>query len=98
MAAVADPFLWQHHSGLYLFYEVKNLAKGRGEIGVAQSTDGGATFKHLGVVLDEPWHLSYPFIFGYKGQVGACWVTDRELWLHLSLELVVSKCQSLGGK
>ncbi|GAB4815338.1 hypothetical protein N2152v2_002384 [Parachlorella kessleri] len=66
---VADPFLWQHHSGLYLFYEVKNLAKGRGEIGVAQSTDGGATFKHLGVVLDEPWHLSYPFIFGYKGQI-----------------------------
>jgi hypothetical protein len=69
--AVADPFLWQHYDGLYMFYETKSTAKRRGEIGVARSTDGGVSFTHLGVVLSERWHMSYPFVFGYKGQV--CW-------------------------
>lgn len=68
--AVADPFLLQGSDGLYLFYETKTTAKGRGEIGVARSADGGASFQHLGVALSEPWHLSYPFVFEHGGQVG----------------------------
>lgn len=41
-----------------------------GDIGVAESSDGGATWSYLGIALDEPWHLSYPFVFQWKGEVG----------------------------
>ena len=41
----------------------------QGDIGVAVSEDSGLTWKHLGIALDEPWHLSYPFLFRWEGQV-----------------------------
>ncbi|KAI7844140.1 hypothetical protein COHA_002275 [Chlorella ohadii] len=66
---VADPFLLQRDGKLYLFYETKAAQLGRGQIGVAVSSDGGASFQHLGVALDLPWHLSYPFVFEHGGQV-----------------------------
>ena len=67
---MADPFLLQRDGKLYLFYETKAAQLGRGQIGVAVSSDGGASFQHLGVALDLPWHLSYPFVFEHGGQVG----------------------------
>lgn len=68
---VADPFLFQSTNGvLYLFYETKNSETQQGDIGVAESRDGGATWQHLGIALDEPWHLSYPFVFEHGGEVG----------------------------
>ena len=70
MSAVADPFLLQRDGKLYLFYKTKAAQLGRGQIGVAVSSDGGASFQHLGVALDLPWHLSYPFVFEHGGQVG----------------------------
>lgn len=41
----------------------------RGEIGVAVSKDEGATWQHLGIALDEDWHLSYPFVFSFQNQI-----------------------------
>ena len=41
----------------------------QGDIGVAESTDGGISWRHLGIALDEEWHLSYPFVFSYNGEV-----------------------------
>jgi hypothetical protein len=41
---------------------------GAGDIGVAESRDAGASWRYLGLALDEPWHLSYPFIFQWQGQ------------------------------
>jgi hypothetical protein len=41
----------------------------QGDIGVAKSTDKGATWQEVGIALDEDWHLSYPFVFDYLGQV-----------------------------
>lgn len=41
----------------------------QGDIGVARSTDKGATWEQLGVALDEDWHLSYPYVFDYNGNV-----------------------------
>ncbi|GMN52808.1 hypothetical protein TIFTF001_021950 [Ficus carica] len=35
----------------------------QGDIGVAKSTDRGATWQQLGIALDEEWHLSYPYVF-----------------------------------
>ncbi|KAF5840737.1 hypothetical protein DUNSADRAFT_15832 [Dunaliella salina] len=69
---VADPFLWpmQDGSGLmYVFHEVKSLFHKRGVIGAAVSKDGGLSFQHLGIVLEEPWHLSYPHVFNHSGQM-----------------------------
>ncbi|KAL8162076.1 hypothetical protein V2J09_013565 [Rumex salicifolius] len=54
---------------LYLFYETKNTISMQGDIGVAKSTDKGATWQQLGVALDEDWHLSYPYVFEYHGQI-----------------------------
>ncbi|XP_010243162.1 PREDICTED: glycosyltransferase family protein 64 protein C5-like isoform X2 [Nelumbo nucifera] len=66
---VADPFLYVQGDTLYLFYETKNPITLQGDIGVAKSTDKGATWQHLGVALDEDWHLSYPYVFNYLGQI-----------------------------
>lgn len=67
---MADPFLLQRGDKLYLFYETKAALHGKGQIGMAISADGGLSFQHQRVVLDTPWHLSYPFVFEHKGQVG----------------------------
>jgi hypothetical protein len=41
----------------------------RGEIGVAESLDGGATWRYLGIALAERWHLSYPHVFSWNNEV-----------------------------
>ncbi|XP_010543592.1 PREDICTED: glycosyltransferase family protein 64 protein C5 isoform X2 [Tarenaya hassleriana] len=66
---VADPFLYIQGDTLYLFYETKNPTTMQGDIGAAKSVDKGATWKPLGVVLDESWHLSFPFVFDYHGEI-----------------------------
>ncbi|KAG8362652.1 hypothetical protein BUALT_BualtUnG0054200 [Buddleja alternifolia] len=66
---VADPFLYVQGDTLYLFYETKNPITMQGDIGVAQSTDKGATWEQLGIALDEDWHLSYPYVFEYNGNI-----------------------------
>ena len=52
-----------------MFYETKNSITMQGDIGVAKSTDRGATWKQLGIALDEEWHLSYPYVFEDHGKV-----------------------------
>ncbi|CAL9086892.1 unnamed protein product [Musa acuminata var. zebrina] len=66
---VADPFLYIQEDILYLFFETKNSVTLQGDIGVAMSKDKGATWHHLGIVLDEEWHLSYPYVFSYQDQI-----------------------------
>ncbi|KAH9312959.1 hypothetical protein KI387_027994, partial [Taxus chinensis] len=66
---VADPFLYIQGDALYLFFETKNAITMQGDIGVAKSVDQGATWHHLGIALDEEWHLSYPYVFEYDGQI-----------------------------
>ena len=55
---------------VYLFFESKTVSTNQGDIGAARSTDGGLSFKSLGTVLDEPWHLSYPYVFLGGDRVG----------------------------
>ncbi|KAH7547807.1 hypothetical protein JRO89_XS14G0018900 [Xanthoceras sorbifolium] len=66
---VADPFLYAQGDALYLFYETKNSITKQGDIGVSKSVDKGATWQQLGIALDEDWHLSYPYVFDYFGQI-----------------------------
>ncbi|KAJ6892542.1 hypothetical protein NC651_025672 [Populus alba x Populus x berolinensis] len=66
---VADPFLYVQGDTLFLFYETKSSITSQGDIGVAKSIDKGATWQQLGIALDEDWHLSYPYVFNYLGQI-----------------------------
>ncbi|KAH7445702.1 hypothetical protein KP509_01G021000 [Ceratopteris richardii] len=68
-AFVADPFLFIQGSRIYIFFETKNALTKQGDIGVAESSDGGASWRYLGIALDEEWHLSFPYVFTFNGQV-----------------------------
>jgi hypothetical protein len=63
---VADPFMIQHDGQWYMFMEVLNKDTGQGDIGLAISPDG-LSWKYQQIVLDEPFHLSYPFVFQWQG-------------------------------
>jgi hypothetical protein len=61
---VADPFLVMDSGTAYLFFEV--LRTSGGDIGLATSTDN-QSWVFQGIVLDEPFHLSYPHVFKWDG-------------------------------
>jgi hypothetical protein len=59
---VADPFLVATDSSYALFFEVVSHNDARGDIAVARSADG-RKWRYERIVLDEPFHLSYPYVF-----------------------------------
>jgi len=63
----ADPFMIQKDGTWYLFTEVFNGLTHQGDIGVATSPDG-FKWKYQQIVLDEPFHLSYPCVFEWQNQ------------------------------
>jgi hypothetical protein len=63
---VADPFMCRDGENWYLFFEVLNHLSRKGEIGLAVSRDG-MTWKYQHIVLAEPFHLSYPYVFEWNG-------------------------------
>jgi hypothetical protein len=64
---VADPFLVQESSTWYLFFEVYNTETEQGDIAVATSKNT-RKWKYERVVLDEPFHLSYPYVFSWQNE------------------------------
>ena len=64
---VADPFIVMQGGAWWMFFEVENRDSGRGEIGLATSADG-VSWRFDGIVLQEPFHLSYPHVFEWEGQ------------------------------
>jgi hypothetical protein len=64
---VADPFLMAEGDTWYLFFEVYNLETMQGDLAVATSTNARRwTYQQL--ILDEPFHLSYPYVFKWEGE------------------------------
>lgn len=59
---VADPFIIRKNLKWYMFFEVLNTASGQGDIGLAVS-DNGFNWRYQKIVLDESFHLSYPYVF-----------------------------------
>jgi len=59
---VADPFLIREKDEWFLFFELVNGIPGQGDIGFATSGDL-SRWHYGGVVLNEPFHLSYPYVF-----------------------------------
>ncbi len=59
---VADPFLIKEDETYNLFFEVYNNDTKQGDLAVATSTNTW-TWNYEKVVIDEPFHLSYPYVF-----------------------------------
>jgi hypothetical protein len=64
--SLADPFMVFANGEWHLFMEVLNQRSKRGEIGLATSRDG-KTWRYRQIVLAEPFHLSYPYVFKFDG-------------------------------
>ncbi len=64
---VADPFMIHKEDRWYLFFEVFSGVTKKGEIALAESTDA-KKWSYRQVVLAEPFHLSYPFVFRSEGR------------------------------
>ena len=62
----ADPFLFRHNGVNWLFYETLDT-KGKGLLGCFREQNG--KWVNEGIVLEEPFHLSYPQVFEHGGRV-----------------------------
>lgn len=62
----ADPFLFRHGGTNWLFYETLDRS-GKGVLGCFKEENGKWT--QQGIVLSEPWHLSYPQVFEEDGHI-----------------------------
>lgn len=59
---VADPFMLRREGSWSMFFEVLNRDRRTGEIGLATSPDA-LSWTYRGIVLSEPFHVSYPHVF-----------------------------------
>ncbi len=64
---VADPFMITRDGTHFLFFEVLNRATDHGDIAYATSTDL-KTWQYKNVILDEEFHVSFPFVFEWDAQ------------------------------
>jgi hypothetical protein len=62
---VADPFLIEEGETWYLFFEVYNNRTQQGDLAVATSTNT-RRWQYQKIILDEPFHLSYPYVFKWQ--------------------------------
>lgn len=64
---VADPFLIKEGNAWYLFFEVYNNNTRQGDLAVATS-ENSWVWNYEKVIIDEPFHLSYPYAFESDGE------------------------------
>jgi hypothetical protein len=64
---VADPFMVREGTKWHMFFEVMNSLNHQGDIGYAVSQDG-LQWNYQRIVLDEPFHISFPYVFQWEGQ------------------------------
>lgn len=65
---VADPFLISYGGHFFMFFEVLNSIHRKGEIGMAESKDG-INWEYRRIVLAEPFHMAYPYVFRWNNEV-----------------------------
>lgn len=64
---VADPFILKEGKTWYLFFEVYNNDTQQGDLAVATSNNSWI-WHYQQIVIDEPFHLSYPYVFKWKDE------------------------------
>lgn len=87
----ADPLLFHHASGRWLFCEAFDLAAGRGSIAAASMDDNGAV-TGMQVVLQEDFHLSFPTVFDWNGEI---WMIPEASETNA---LILYRCVEFPGK
>jgi hypothetical protein len=65
---VADPFMIRNQGCWYMFFEALDAKSGHGKIACARSSEG-LVWSYDKVVINEPFHLSYPYTFTWNDQV-----------------------------
>jgi len=65
---LADPFLFEKEGKAYVFYEAFDLIERKGKIGFSVIQEKTCKLP-IHIVLDEPYHLSFPNIFEYDGDI-----------------------------
>ncbi len=58
----ADPFLIENDGKYFIYFELLNRKTGQGDIAYAESQDL-RNWDYKKIVIDEPFHLSYPYVF-----------------------------------
>jgi len=83
---LADPFVFRHGDLDVCFVEDYDYRTNRGKISVFKIS--GDKYEELGPALDEPFHLSYPFIFTVDNELYMCPETGqiREIRLYKCTE------------
>lgn len=79
---VADPFIWYRDGKYALFVEILNRNNNQGDLAVAVSDDG-ENFSYKGLIIDEKWHLSYPYVFEWENQMYMMPESHEDKALHL---------------
>lgn len=62
----ADPFVIEHRQKVYIFCEDYSIESRKGTIRLFEFLGNG--FIDHGKILDEPFHLSFPYIFQYRSE------------------------------
>ena len=86
---LADPFVFRHGDLDVCFAEDYDFRTNRGKISVFKIS--GDKYEELGSALDEPFHLSYPFIFTADNELYMCPETGeiREIRLYKCTEFPI---------
>jgi len=81
---LADPFVWRQDGLDVCFVEDFDYRSGKGKIS-AYKIDANR-YEELGVALEEPFHLSYPYLFEADGALYMCPET------HAAGDIRIYKC------
>lgn len=65
---IADPFIIKYNDKWYMFFEILDEIKNKGILGLAISDDG-YSWKYERIILEEDFHLSYPYVFEYNNKI-----------------------------
>ncbi len=77
----ADPLLFENEGKTYLFVEDYDRRTHRASLAAAEINDSG--IYEFRTVIDEPYHLSFPMIFRWRGQIWMCPESGENMSLNL---------------
>lgn len=79
---LADPFMLIRNEKFFLFFEVWNRKTDQGDIGYAESPDG-KNWTYRKIIIDEPFHLSYPYVFEWNNDIYLIPESARDISVRL---------------
>lgn len=78
---LADPFVFYRDDLSYIFVEDFDFIKNKGVIRLYKIEDDNAI--DFGVIIEEEFHMSFPYIFEYDGEVYMCPETSQNQEIRL---------------